>query len=100
MGKGNRLKARKRPPQKIRIRSEQEIAEVVVAYKRIYATDPFLANLMLMCSELSEYIEIPPVTDGVGLMAFIKKNQAKLEAQFLQRFKSIDHNVLSVTKGG
>ena len=95
MGKGNRLKARKRPLQKIRTRSEQEIAEVVVAYKRIYATDPFLANLMLMCSELSEYIDIPPLTDEVGLKAFIKRNQARLTAQFVQWFKSIDRNCLA-----
>jgi hypothetical protein len=95
MGKGNRLKTRKRPLQKIRTRSDQEIAEVVVAYKRIYATNPFLANLMLMCSELSEYIEIPPLTDEVGLKTFIKKNEKRLTAQFVQRFKSIDYNVLA-----
>ena len=93
MGEASKRKALKR--KKIRTRSEQEIAEVVVAYKRIFATDPFLANYMLMCSELSEYIDIPSLTDEVGLKAFIKKNQKRLVAQFVQRFKSIDHNVLA-----
>lgn len=94
MGKASRLKAA-RHPKKIRERSDEEIDAVVIAYKRIFATDPFLANFMLMCSELSEYIDIPPLTDEVGLKAFIKKNQKRLVAQFVQRFKSIDHNILA-----
>ena len=93
MGKAIRRKRLKNPP-KIRERSDIEIAQVVIAYRGLFKHDPFAANLMLMLSELSEYMPIPSFTDEVKLRAFIKKNQVRLEAQFVQRFRSVDHNVL------
>jgi hypothetical protein len=87
MGKKSSKKAVN--PRKIRTRSDDEIRSVVLAYNNLFKTDPFLANFMLMCSDLSEYIDIPPITDMVGLEAFIKKNQKRLEAQYVQRFKHV-----------
>lgn len=88
MGKASRLKALKHS-KKIRVRSDQEIAEIVLAYRNLYKSDPFLANMMLLCSELSEYFEIP-MTDEKKLSAFIKENSDGLLLQFLRRFKAVD----------
>jgi hypothetical protein len=85
---GNRRKKMKHP-QKIRVRSDSEIAGTIMAYKNLYKQDPYLANLMLLCSELSEYIPVP-MEDEKKLPAFIKENMDGLIFQFVRRFKAID----------
>ena len=44
---------------KIRVRPDEEIKATIIAYRNLYKIDPFLANLMLLCSELSEFTPIP-----------------------------------------
>ena len=93
MGDANRRRDLK--PKKIRIRSDSEIAGTVIAYKNLYKRDPFLANMMLLCSELSEYIEIP-THDPEKLTVFVKENQDALVKQFVKRFKSIEERAIPV----
>ena len=88
MGKASRLKKLKHP-QRIRTRSDQEIAGIVIAYKNLYKRDPFLANMMLLCSELSEYFSIP-MTDEKKWAAFIKENMDGLIKLYVKRFKSLN----------
>lgn len=88
MGKASRRKKLKHS-KKIRERSDLEIAELVVAYKNLYPSDSFLANLMIVCSELSEYMPIP-IKDPKKLAAFVEKNKDGLIRQFVKRFKSVD----------
>ena len=80
-------------PKKIRVRSELEIAATVIAYKNLYRQDPYLANMMLLCSELSEYIPIP-LNNEEELKKFIEANQKGLVKQFIRRFKSIDERAI------
>ena len=93
MGKTSRRKKMK-DPKKIRTRSDAEIIETVVAYKNIYKTDPFLANMMLLCSELSEWIPEIQMNDEKKLEAFIKNNLDGLTFQFTRRFKSLTEYAL------
>ncbi len=88
MGKDNG-KRKLKHPKKIRTRSDAEIRETVVAYKNLFKVDPFLTNMMLLCSELSEYIPIP-MNDEERMTTFIKENQDGLVFQFVRRFKSVD----------
>lgn len=92
MGKGDRLR-RIKHPQKIRVRSDEEIRETIAAYKNIYKDDPFLANLMLLCSELSEYVEIH-LNDEEKLREFVKRNKDDLIKIYLRRFKWFDEYAL------
>jgi hypothetical protein len=92
MGKGRRLKAL-RHPQRIRTRTDEEVESVMIAYKNLFKSDPFTANLMLLCSELSEY-EPVPMEDEDESRAFIKANHKRLVNLFLRRFGSIDEYVL------
>jgi hypothetical protein len=87
MGKKSSKKAAK--PRKIRTRSDQEIIDVMAAYNGLFKTDPFRANMMLMLSELSEYIPVPPLWDKEKIMAFVEENQEWLEKQYAQRFINV-----------
>lgn len=89
MGKSARRKQMKHP-KKIRLRTEQEIAAVMIAYRNLFKGDPFLANMMLLCSELSEYIPEIQMNDEKKLKVFIEHNMDGLIFQFLRRFKTID----------
>lgn len=89
MSKGNRLK-RMKHPQKIRVRSTEEILAVMGAYRNIYKDDPHKANLMLLLSELSEYSPVPTPENDEEFSEFLKKNQAVLTKMFVKRFSSIN----------
>ena len=89
MGKAARPKTLKKP-QKIRERSDEEIKAVVIAYQKLYTISPFVANMMLLCSELSEYNQMPPLDDEKKMDDFIKENQEGLVVQFVRRFSSVD----------
>ncbi len=92
MGESGSLKRLKHPP-KIRERSNTEIKETLTAYQNIYKMDPFLANMMLLHSELSEYIPIP-LGDEEKVKTFIKENSDFLVKQYVKRFKSIDERAI------
>lgn len=93
MGEASRRKALKHP-KKIRTRSDEEIAAVMIAYRNLYQEDPFTANLMILMSELSEYIAEIQINDEKKLKAFIEKNSDGLLKQFLRRFKSVTEYAL------
>jgi len=92
LGKASRGK-QLRHPQKIRTRTDAEIRETIMAYKNLFKIDPFIANMMLVISELSEYIPID-LKDEKKLRMFIEQNMDGLTFQFLRRFRSITEYAL------
>lgn len=93
MGKASRRKAMKHP-KRIRTRSDAEIQSIVIAYQRLFETDPYWANMMLLVSELSEFLPIPPFDKIIELKKWMEKNKDGLEFQFLRRFKAIDERAI------
>ena len=81
-------------PKKIRVRSLEELQGTMIAYRNLYKADPFLANMMLLCSELSEYLPEIVMDDEKKLKVFIEKNLDGLLKQYLRRFKSVDECVI------
>ncbi len=78
-----------RHPRKIRQRSDAEIGQVLIAYKNIYRDNPFLANMMLLVNEISEFVPID-FNDMEKVKVFIENNQHRLTELFVRRFKSVD----------
>jgi hypothetical protein len=78
---------------KIRVRSDKEIQATVIAYQILYKLDPFTANMILLMSELSEFIAIP-ATNEAELALFMRGNHELLMAAFMKRFKAIDEFAL------
>jgi hypothetical protein len=79
-------------PQKIRIRSAQELGTLVTAYRKIFKESPLGANLLLLLSELSEYVFIP--TEDEKLNAWIQENKVALHELISKRFKNPFDNAI------
>lgn len=75
-------------PAKVRIRTDEEVLELLGFYRRKFPTDSFAANFWLLLSELSEYSTEIDMTDPVKLAEFVNKNQDDLAEAFKKRFKN------------
>jgi hypothetical protein len=88
MGEATRRKKLK--PKKIRVLSEAELLGTAMAYIKLYKTDAYLANLMLISTELSPI----PLNSPEDIEAYVKQNRDFLQTQFIKRFRSIDEDSL------